>query len=82
MIDRLVSFLLGLIAPFELTREELGALTGRTGRRSENVTGRLSRYLDDVDRQLLRISRLVTVLSGVTAFLILMLVFWLWGSVT
>ncbi len=81
MIDRLVSFLMGLITPFDLTRDELGALTGRMGRRSDVVTVRLSHYLDDVDRQLVRISRLVGALSGVAVFLILMVVFWLWGAV-
>lgn len=82
MIDRLVTFLVGLITPFELTRDDLGALTGRSGRRSDGVTERLSHYLDDVDRQLLRISRLVTVLSAIAVFVLVMIVFWLWGAVS
>lgn len=73
---------MGLISPFELTRDELGALTGRTGRRSDQVPVRLSAYLDDVDRQLQRISTLVTVLSAVLTFLVLLIVFWLWGLVS
>ncbi|MHA6523551.1 hypothetical protein [Tessaracoccus sp. G1721] len=82
MIDRLTAYLMGLVTPFELTRDELGALTGRTGRRSDQVTARLSTYLDDVDRQVHRISTLVTVLSAVLTFLVLLLVFWLWGMVS
>ena len=82
MIDRLTAYLMGLITPFELTRDELGALTGRTGRRSDQVTVRLSQYLDDVDRQLRRIATLVTVLSAVLTFLVLLIVFWLWGMVS
>ena len=82
MIDRLTGFVMGLISPFELTRDELGALTGRTGRRSDQVPVRLSAYLDDVDRQLQRISTLVTVLSAVLTFLVLLIVFWLWGMVS
>ena len=82
MIDRLTGFVMGLITPFELTRDELGALTGRTGRRSDQVTVRLSAYLDDVDRQLQRISTLVTAVSAVVAFAVLLLVFWLWGLVS
>ena len=82
MIDRLTGFVMGLITPFELTRDELGALTGRSGRRSDQVPVRLSAYLDDVDRQLQRISTLVTVLSAVLTFLVLLIVFWLWGMVS
>lgn len=82
MIERLTTFVMGLISPFELTRDELGALTGRTGRRSDQVPVRLSAYLDDVDRQLQRISTLVTVLSAVLTFLVLLIVFWLWGLVS
>ena len=82
MIDRLTGFVMGLITPFELTRDELGALTGRTGRRSDQVPVRLSAYLDDVDRQLQRISTLITVLSAVLTFLVLLIVFWLWGMVS
>lgn len=82
MIERLTTFVMGLISPFELTRDELGALTGRTGRRSDQVPVRLSAYLDDVDRQLQRISTLVTVLSAVLTFLVLLIVFWLWGMVS
>ncbi len=82
MIDRLTAYLMGLVTPFELTRDELGALTGRTGRRSDQVTVRLSQYLDDVDRQLRRIATLVTVLSAVLTFLVLLIVFWLWGMVS
>ena len=82
MIDRLTGFVMGLITPFELPRDDLGALTGRTGRRSDQVTVRLSAYLDDVDRQLQRISTLVTVLSAVLTFLVLLIVFWLWGMVS
>ena len=82
MIDRLTSLVMGLVTPFELTRDELGALTGRTGRRSDPVTVRLSHYLDDVDRQLQRISTLVTVLSAVATFLLLLIVFWVWGMVS
>ena len=81
MIERLTAFVMGLVTPFELTRDELGALTGRTGRRSDPVTVRLSTYLDDVDRQLQRISTLVTVVSAVATFLIRLLVLWLWGTV-
>ena len=81
MIDRLTGFVMGLITPFELTRDELGALTGRSGRRSDQVPVRLSAYLDDVDRQLQRISTLITVLSAVLTFLVLLIVFWLWGLV-
>ena len=43
---------------------------------------RLSAYLDDVDRQLQRISTLVTVLSAVLTFLVMLIVFWLWGLVS
>ena len=82
MIERLTTFVMGLISPFELTRDELGALTGRTGRRSDQVPVRLSAYLDDVDRQLQRISTLITVLSAVLTFLVLLIVFWLWGMVS
>ena len=82
MIERLTTFVMGLISPFELTRDELGALTGRSGRRSDQVPVRLSAYLDDVDRQLQRISTLVTVLSAVLTFLVLLIVFWLWGMVS
>ena len=82
MIDRLTAYLMGLVTPFELTRDELGALTGRTGRRSDQVTVRLSQYLDDVDRQLRRIATLVTALSAVLTFLVLLIVFWLWGMVS
>ncbi len=82
MIERLTTFVMGLISPFELTRDELGAFTGRTGRRSDQVPVRLSAYLDDVDRQLQRISTLVTVLSAVLTFLVLLIVFWLWGMVS
>lgn len=82
MIDRLTGFVMGLITPFELTRDELGALTGRSGRRSDQVPVRLSAYLDDVDRQLQRISTLITVLSAVLTFLVLLIVFWLWGMVS
>lgn len=82
MIERLTTFVMGLISPFELTRDELGALTGRTGRRSDQVPVRLSAYLDDVDRQLQRISTLVTVLSAVLTFLVMLIVFWLWGLVS
>lgn len=80
-MERLLAYLMGLITPFELTRDELGALTGRSGRRSDQVPVRLSHYLDDVDRQLQRISTLVTVVSAVVTFLILLIVFWLWGLV-
>ena len=82
MIERLTMFVMELISPFELTRDELGALTGRTGRRSDQVPVRLSAYLDDVDRQLQRISTLVTVLSAVLTFLVMLIVFWLWGLVS
>ena len=82
MIERLTTFVMGLISPFELTRDELGALTGRSGRRSDQVPVRLSAYLDDVDRQLQRISTLVTVLSAVLTFLVLLIMFWLWGMVS
>lgn len=82
MIERLTTFVMGLISPFELTRDELGALTGRSGRRSDQVPVRLSAYLDDVDRQLQRISTLVTVLSAVLTFLVMLIVFWLWGLVS
>lgn len=82
MIDRLIALVMGLITPFELTREELGALTGRTGRRSDQVTVRLSNYLDDVDRQLQRISTLVTVVSAVATCLVLLILVWLWGMVS
>ena len=82
MIDRLTGFVMGLITPFELTRDELGALTGRSGRRSDQVPVRLSAYLDDVDRQLQRISTLVTVLSAVLTFLVLLIVFCLWVMVS
>lgn len=82
MIDRLTGFVMGLITPFELTRDELGALTGRSGRRSDQVPVRLSAYLDDVDRQLQRISTLITVLSAVLTFLVLLIMFWLWGMVS
>ena len=82
MIERLTTFVMGLISPFELTRDELGALTGRSGRRSDQVPVRLSAYLDDVDRQLQRISTLITVLSAVLTFLVLLIVFWLWGMVS
>lgn len=82
MIERLTTFVMGLISPFELTRDELGALTGRSGRRSDQVPLRLSAYLDDVDRQLQRISTLITVLSAVLTFLVLLIVFWLWGMVS
>ena len=82
MIERLTTFVMGLISPFELTRDELGALTGRTGRRSDQVPVRLSAYLDDVDRQLQRISTLVTVLSAVLTFLVMLILFWLWGLVS
>ena len=82
MIGRLTGFVMGLITPFELTRDELGALTGRSGRRSDQVPVRLSAYLDDVDRQLQRISTLVTVLSAVLTFLVMLIVFWLWGLVS
>jgi len=78
----LTGFVMGLITPFELTRDELGALTGRSGRRSDQVPVRLSAYLDDVDRQLQRISTLITVLSAVLTFLVLLIVFWLWGMVS
>ena len=82
MIERLTTFVMGLISPFELTRDELGALTGRSGRRSDQVPVRLSAYLDDVDRQLQRISTLITVLSAVLTFLVLLIMFWLWGMVS
>lgn len=82
MIDRLTALVMGLVTPFELTRDELGALTGRTGRRSDPVTVRLSNYLDDVDRQLQRISTLVTVVSAVATFVVLLILFWLWGMVS
>ena len=82
MIERLTTFVMGLISPFELTRDEFGALTGRAGRRSDQVPVRLSAYLDDVDRQLQRISTLVTVLSAVLTFLVMLIVFWLWGLVS
>ena len=65
-----------------LTDDEFARAKAREIATADQVPVRLSAYLDDVDRQLQRISTLITVLSAVLTFLVLLIVFWLWGMVS